>query len=71
MTVGLSGLVFVVFLLLKLHGDIDWSWWWITAPLWITAVVDLLIIAVGVLFSVLKPKPVHPAAMLRAAARRR
>ena len=29
--------VFVVFLILKLAGTIDWSWWWVTAPLWIWA----------------------------------
>lgn len=28
------GLLFLVFLILKLTHVIDWSWWWITAPLW-------------------------------------
>lgn len=28
------GVLFVVFLVLKLTHVIDWSWWWITAPLW-------------------------------------
>ena len=28
------GLLFLVFLVLKLTNIIDWSWWWITAPLW-------------------------------------
>ena len=28
-------LLFVVFLVLKLTAVIDWSWWWVTAPLWI------------------------------------
>lgn len=32
--IGLPGLVFVVFLVLKLTSVIDWSWWWVTAPLW-------------------------------------
>ncbi|QGH79743.1 hypothetical protein SEA_ANON_72 [Gordonia phage Anon] len=27
-------LLFLVFLVLKLIAVIDWSWWWITAPLW-------------------------------------
>jgi hypothetical protein len=34
MTIGLSGVLFVVFLVLKLCGVIAWSWWWVTAPLW-------------------------------------
>lgn len=32
--IGLFGILFVVFLVLKLCNVIDWSWWWITAPLW-------------------------------------
>jgi len=28
---GLLGIAFVV---LKLTGYIDWSWWWVTAPFW-------------------------------------
>lgn len=25
---------FFTFLILKLCGVIDWSWWWVTAPIW-------------------------------------
>lgn len=28
------GLLALVFITLKLTGYIDWSWWWVTAPLW-------------------------------------
>lgn len=41
MNVGLGGLVFVVFLVLKLTGYIDWSWWWVTSPLWIGFLLSL------------------------------
>ena len=34
---GLPGVLFVIFLVLKLCGVIDWSWWWVTSPLWIAA----------------------------------
>lgn len=36
-----------VFITLKLSGVVDWSWWWVTAPLWIgfAAVVVLGIAA--------------------------
>jgi hypothetical protein len=51
--VGLGGLLFIVFLVLKLCGVIDWSWWWVFAPLWVpSAVVALLLIAGVVLFGV-------------------
>jgi uncharacterized membrane protein (DUF485 family) len=32
--IGIGMVLFVVFLVLKLTGNIDWSWWWVTAPLW-------------------------------------
>ena len=38
MTVGgtsFLNLLFLTFLVLKLTHVIDWSWWWVTAPLWI------------------------------------
>ena len=27
----------VAFVVLKLMGYIDWSWWWVLSPLWIGA----------------------------------
>lgn len=32
-------LLFIVFLILKLTKTIDWSWWWVTSPLWIPFVI--------------------------------
>lgn len=37
--IGFGTVLFIVFLVLKLTGVIDWSWWWVTAPLWIPAAV--------------------------------
>lgn len=31
---GLCAILFLIFLVLKLCAVIDWSWWWVTAPLW-------------------------------------
>lgn len=42
--IGLGTILFLIFLVLKLTGYINWSWWWITAPLWIPVVVLGLII---------------------------
>ncbi len=41
--IGLPMLLFIVFLILKLCKTIDWSWWWVTSPLWI-----MLILAIAV-----------------------
>ncbi len=32
--VGFFGLMFLILMTLKLTNYIDWSWWWVTAPLW-------------------------------------
>jgi hypothetical protein len=47
---SLPTLLFIVFLILKLTGNIDWSWWWVTSPLWIPVVaVFVLIVLVLIL----------------------
>lgn len=38
------GALFLVFLVLKLCGVITWSWWWVTAPLWIPLLLVLIIL---------------------------
>lgn len=40
--VGLMTVVFTNFLILKLTDNIDWSWWWVTSPIWITGVLVLI-----------------------------
>ena len=34
--IGFTGLLTIVFIILKLLGKIDWSWWWVLSPLWIS-----------------------------------
>lgn len=34
MKITFLGLLAIVFITLKLIGVIDWSWWWVTCPLW-------------------------------------
>ena len=48
---SLSAVLFIVFLVLKLTGNIDWSWWWVTSPLWIPFAIGLAL--VGVVFLVI------------------
>lgn len=43
--VGFGGLLAIVFIVLKLTHVIDWSWWWVLAPLW--GGLALFFIAVG------------------------
>lgn len=47
---SLGTILFIVFLILKLTGVISWSWWWVTAPLWIPIGFALLLLLIlGVL----------------------
>jgi len=51
--IGFFSYLFLVFLVLKLTSVIDWSWWWVTAPLWgplIIALIVILIICVVSMF---------------------
>jgi hypothetical protein len=49
--VGFFGLMFLVFMTLKLIGYITWSWWWVTAPLWggVILWIFVILIIMGVL----------------------
>jgi hypothetical protein len=42
--VGFGGLLTVLFVGLKLTDVIDWSWWWVLAPLWIPAALVAVIV---------------------------
>jgi hypothetical protein len=42
--ISLSMILFIVFLVLKLTNNIDWSWWWVTCPLWIGVIVVIVLL---------------------------
>ena len=42
--VGFCGLLTILFIGLKLGKVIDWSWWWVTAPLWGSAALIISIL---------------------------
>lgn len=43
MIIGFPSALFIVLLCLKLTHYIDWSWGWITAPLWIPLAIFVII----------------------------
>jgi hypothetical protein len=45
--IGFGTVLFLVFLVLKLTGNIDWSWWWVTAPLWIPLIFGIVIVGIA------------------------
>lgn len=44
--IGFTGLLTIVFIVLKLVGVIAWSWWWVLSPLWIGAAVAIIVITI-------------------------
>jgi hypothetical protein len=32
---NLTGVLLILFIVLKLTHNIDWSWWWVLSPLWV------------------------------------
>jgi len=48
-SLGLGTILFLIFMVLKLTNYIDWSWWWVTAPLWIPIVI-IGIIGIGAIW---------------------
>lgn len=47
--IGFFGLLAIVFITLKLTAYIDWSWWWVLAPIWLPLTLVVVIIAATVL----------------------
>lgn len=54
--IGFGGILFIVFLVLKLTNVIDWSWWWITSPIWIPLAIGVIVMIGAVLFQYIKYK---------------
>jgi|688.fasta_scaffold871278_2 hypothetical protein len=51
-SIGLGTIIFLIFLVMKLAkiGEVaNWSWWWVTAPLWIPMVFILIVLLVFLL----------------------
>ncbi len=44
MVIGLT----IAFVVLKILGVIDWSWWWVVSPVWIAGIVMIICLVVGV-----------------------
>jgi hypothetical protein len=44
--IGFVGMLTVLFVGLKLTGYIDWSWWWVLSPIWISLLVFITILGI-------------------------
>lgn len=55
---NIGTILFLIFLTLKLGGwgeVANWSWWWVTAPLWLPAVaVIITMLIIGIIAVIIK-----------------
>lgn len=49
--IGLGTILFLIFLVLKLTGVITWSWWWVTAPIWIPLALAAVLIMLAIIIA--------------------
>lgn len=52
--IGFFGLLTIAFVVLKLTGFINWSWWLVLLPLYGPIIFGLLILAIFLLFVVIR-----------------
>lgn len=52
--IGFTSALTLLFIGLKLGHVIDWSWWWILSPLWISAALVFLVLCIAGLVGALK-----------------
>lgn len=45
--IGFCGLLTIVFIVLKLVGVIKWSWLWVLSPLWILALIIIVLLVIA------------------------
>lgn len=48
--IGFTGLLTIVFIVLKLTKVIAWSWVWVLSPLWIGGIIGVVLLIVSVVW---------------------
>lgn len=44
--IGFTGMLTIIFIVLKLCGVISWNWIWILSPIWIDLVLCIIIVTI-------------------------
>jgi len=56
-SIGFTSLLTLLFIALKLTGYIQWSWWWVLSPIWISFSLIILIVIILLVISAVVNKP--------------
>lgn len=54
--IGFTGLLTIVFIVLKLLNVIKWSWWWVLSPIWISFGIALVVIFIPIVAAIVGNK---------------
>lgn len=54
--IGFAGLLAIVFIVLKLTKVIDWSWWWVTCPLWLPWAFAIVVAEIYFIYLLIKER---------------
>lgn len=46
---GCTSVITIVFVILKLTGNIAWSWWWVLSPIWISILLAIFFVIIVLL----------------------
>jgi hypothetical protein len=46
---NLTGVLLILFIVLKLTHNIDWSWWWVLSPLWVPVAIVMALMVLTAL----------------------
>lgn len=50
--IGFAGLLTIAFIVLKLCNVIDWSWWWVLSPSFISLGIVIIIVSAFTIFAI-------------------
>lgn len=57
--IGFTGLLTLLFICLKLIGYINWSWWWVLSPIWISAGIVFAVICISIIIAIFTSANTH------------
>jgi hypothetical protein len=52
--IGFFGILTILFIAFKLLGIIEWSWWWVLSPIWISGLFVIFIIIIVIILMIIR-----------------
>ena len=52
--IGFTGLLAIVFIVLKLTNVIEWSWVWVLSPIWIPIAIYIFVLLIAIIVAILR-----------------